>query len=225
MSGHHGTMNGRPCWSPSVPQRWDDGWTVKEQDAPLSLSQAKRIVADAKRRGLIREPKPEEKPLTKAQLLASFPAAIEAAIKAGLVQRPVDAQPVDQPWRQYTNQATKICGCGVIIHILSKGCQKCRAAALPLVPCAFCGAEFRRKGRATCCSVSCANRLTGRRVAEAATPKPPQTCTVCEQQFPWRYTGTNSVAQNCAGECTREAARRRMTALRISQLAAKKKTK
>lgn len=240
MGGNHGLMNGKPCWSPSAPQRWDDSWTVKE-DAPLNLAQAARIVADAKRRGLIREPK-EEKPLTKAQLLASFPAAIEAAIKAGLVQRPPEKHKQEgrcicgsrtRKGKEFCSIAcvnkhvqrripTKLCGCGATIHFHAKSCTACKKSKEIEKTCAVCSVKFTTAGKAQCCSVACGNRLTGRRVSvifrQKHGTKPDVTCNVCGAQIPWRYSAPGKPALSCQGACTKEAQRRRVTARNLNQI-------
>jgi len=220
MSGMHGSMNGKPCWSPATRTSYAvRDWTPQEV-AKAQLLELPRLIQAAIAKGLVKLPEPKPQPETHEQLLASFPAVIEAAVKAGLVHRP---EPVpEKPKRIFAGPTTKACKCGAEIHIYSTMCRPCymeRAGRPEELPCEYCGKIFLFV-KSKCCSRECGKLLRAQRITEAATrkkPRPPQTCIVCGIEFPWRYTGRKLPAKTCTLPCTREAARRNMRTLGSSR--------
>ncbi len=216
MSGQNGTMNGKPCWSPATRTSYGmRNWTSQEV-AKAQLLDLPRLIQSAIAKGLVKLPEPEPEPETHEQLLASFPAAVDAAIKAGLIQRPEPVVVQPKPKLTYTGPMTKPCKCGAVIHINLTACRACRIADRPKQPCAHCGTMFQRANKEICCTRECGRRYQAKQVTEAALrrqPRPPQICTVCGVEFPWRYTRTKLPAKTCTAPCTKEAARRKMREL------------
>jgi hypothetical protein len=224
MSGSiNGTMNGAPCWSPAPRDRYDLKLTPSER-LKVDLLELPRLIQSAVKSGLVKLPSKVSEPETPRQMMAAFPAAIRAAMEAGLVRMADPEPPKPKPVIIRRGPTTKPCKCGTVIHIYASACKPCKLAARPQQPCLMCGKMFRRILSEKCCSTECSHNLTGKKVAEAAMrrqPRPDQTCTVCGQQFPWRYTRTKLPAKNCLGACTVEAARKRMA--QIARLPKKKR--
>jgi len=178
MSGFFaGTINGKPCWSPSARTRSADFGTACD---------------------------PEEQRLA---LLAEAADLVRAGVRAGLVQPAEAPKPVKPPktekygagWRTINCEK-----CGISFYRGHVGITKCGSCRLGTRVC-FCGKEFQPlQNKAQSCSPQCAKarQIASFKARHGADTKPVilAECIICHQMRPRRQAGA-TFAKTCSKEC------------------------
>lgn len=178
MSGYFaGTINGKPCWSPSARTRSSDfGGPSEPEDERLAL-------------------------------LAEAADLVRAGVWAGLVQPAENPKPARPPkrekygagWRQIN-----CAQCGIGFFRGNINITKCSVCRLEPRVC-FCGKTFQpTQNKAQSCSVECAKarQIASFKARHGADTKPVilAECIICHQMKPRRQAGS-SFAKTCSKEC------------------------
>ena len=178
MSGYFaGTINGKPCWSPSA--------RTRSADFGMACD-------------------PEEQRLA---LLAEAADLVRAGIRAGLVQpadlpkppKPPKSQKYGPGWRDINCEK-----CGILFYRGHGGITKCASCRLGTRVC-FCGTTFQpQHNKAQSCSVECAKarQVASFKAKHGADTKPVilAECIICHQMKPRRQAGS-TFAKTCSKEC------------------------
>jgi hypothetical protein len=194
MAGIHGSMNGKPCWSPAARTRvFDFGAAVEPDDE-----------RDA--------------------ILAEAAKLVRAGIQAGLVERAEEpkapkAQKHAQGWR-----FTHCTECRVGFFRNKIGFTKCAACRLPAVVCFCGKTFQPKGHKEKSCSKECARarQLATFQASHNANKKPEvlAECIICREMKPRRQAGS-TFAKTCSKECA--AVYRKQKATEHNQAKAKNK--
>lgn len=178
MSGFFaGTINGKPCWSPSV--------RTRSADFGMACD-------------------PEEQRLA---LLAEAADLVRAGVRAGLVQPAEAPKPVKPPKSQKYGAGWRTINCekcGISFYRGHVGITKCGSCRLGTRVC-FCGTTFQpQHNKAQSCSVACAKarQVASFKANHGADKKPVilSECIICKQMKPRRQSGA-TYAKTCSKEC------------------------
>jgi len=177
MSGMHGMMNGKPCWSPAARTRVFEFGSALEPD-----DEREAILAEA------------------AEL-------VRAGIKAGLVEpaeapkavKPPKTQKYGAGWR-----TINCAQCGIGFFRGNISITKCGSCRLGIRVC-FCGKTFQPlQNKAQSCSLECskARQIATFQANHGADTKPVilAECIICHHMKPRRQAGS-TFAKTCSKEC------------------------
>lgn len=169
MSGHHGTMNGKPCWSPSARTKDFDFAPAEPEDDHLAvLAEAAKLVKRAIAQGLIKPPDYVEQRAKKLGSRSEW--ATCQTCRCEFTRDKLGKEPKCQVCR-LAKKTCKRCGiefqpqqrkqvvCGMACRTeLARTVAQIRMTGTVTVPCAWCGNPFNRRAqdmRKTNCSKEC----------------------------------------------------------------------